>query len=645
MMAARAYRQLVWRMRRARRTYVWNGPVQEGSHASCKRLSWFEVPAARSIPASFLEALNAALDEGGKLACEDEWRALMNRLLDAYADADSGLERSTQRTGSPHDSAAVVIVDERLSSPDPFACSRRDRRSAFRRLLQAAKDAHPGQTPWIVRSGDRGSGPWLSDTAQTLSNDACSTTHDGSFHALLPEVRHVYTLGATEGLYALLRGATVHVFGRPYYAGWGLTDDRQPQYGRRSSPTREAFFHAVFVRLAHYLDPSTHREGTLDAVVASMVLQNDVARRYGDIRLIAACGFQWWKRPFIKPFLEGGAAKKISWVKEPSGAVADHHIATWGAREVRHSSGTAPQLFIEDGFLHSCGLGSDLSAPYSQVIDRSGIYFDPRRPGDLASLLNRTIFDDAELARARALRERIVAAGLTKYNLGRRRPTWTAPAGVQVVLVAGQVADDASVRLGCPGIRTSAALLHEVRKRRPAAWLVYRPHPDVLAGNRRGLSGDPGLDDVVDVVDTAADIVSLIDAADEVHTLTSLAGFDALLRGKEVFTYGMPFYAGWGLTHDAISGIPARDRPLTVDMLTAGVLLRYPLYWDWELGRFTTAEAIVCRLRAQSQRSRFAMQPMALRAVRKTWRWLRNVAIHLAQDGIAGLRGSYARVH
>ncbi|MDF3084906.1 capsular polysaccharide export protein, LipB/KpsS family [Burkholderia sola] len=642
-MVARAYRQIVRRMRCARPAYAWSGPVQRGSRVSRKRLSWFEVPAARSIPASFLEALNDALDESGKYARADECCALMKRLLDAYAGADSGRERSTQRTCSPDQSAAVVIVDERLSSPDPFACSRRDRRAAFRRLLQAAKDTHPGQTLWIVRSGDRGSGPWLSGTVLAQSSDACLTTHDGSFHALLPVVQHVYTLGATEGLYALLRGATVHVFGKPFYAGWGLTDDRQPQCGRRSSPTREAFFHAVFVRLAHYLDPLTHREGTLDAVVASMELQNEVARRYGDIRSIAACGFQWWKCPFIKPFLESGATKKISWVRNPSGAVADFHIATWGARELRHSRGTAPRLFIEDGFLHSCGLGSDLSAPYSQVIDRTGIYFDPHRPGDLALLLNETVFDDAELARARALRTSIVAAGLTKYNLGRRRPTWTAPAGAQVVLVAGQVADDASVRFGCPGIRTSEALLHEVRKRRPAAWLVYRPHPDVLAGNRGGLIGDPGLDGVVDVVDTTADIVSLIDAADEVHTLTSLAGFDALLRGKEVFTYGMPFYAGWGLTHDAISGIPARIRPLTLDMLTAGVLLRYPLYWDWELGRFTTPEAIVYRLRAQAQRSRFAMQPMALRAIRKAWRWSRNVAIHLAQDGITGLRGSPAR--
>ncbi len=657
MMDAHTYWRVVHQMHRNRQKAapmsVWNGPLLEDSPASRKRLSWFEVPAARSISASFVEALNAVLDEGGKRACEDGWRVLMNRLLNAYAGAGSGHEPFAQRAGGSRGGAAVVIVDERLSSPDPFSGSGRQRREAFRQLLQAAKDEHPDQTLWIVRSSDPGRGLWLSGTVLPPADDACLTTQVGSFCALLPDVQHVYTLGATEGLYALLRGAAVHVFGSPYYAGWGLTDDRQPQSGRRSSPTREAFFHAVFIWLARYLDPFTHREGNLDAVVASMELQNEVARRYGDIQSVAACGFQWWKRPFIKPFLQAGSAKKIRWVRTPNGAVAGDPIATWGVREVPHSngtsvtngtSGTAPRLFIEDGFLRSCGLGSDLCAPCSQVIDRRGLYFDPHRPGDLGSLLNHATFDDAELARARALRERIVAAGLTKYNLGRQRPAWSAPAGVQIVLVAGQVADDASVRLGCPGINTSEALLHEVRKRRPAAWLVYRPHPDVLAGNRRGAIEVPALHDSVDVVDTTADIVSLIEVADEVHTLTSLAGFDALLRGKKVFTYGMPFYAGWGLTHDAIADIPARSRPLTLDMLTAGALLRYPLYWDWTLGRFTTVEAIVSQLSAQAQRPLSPIQLRPLRAARKAWRWLRNIAMHLAQDSLSGMRASHARV-
>ncbi len=34
--------------------------------------------------------------------------------------------------------------------------------------------------------------------------------------------------------------------------------------------------------------------------------------------------------------------------------------------------------------------------------------------------------------------------------------------------------------------------------------------------------------------------------SDEVHTLTSLTGFEALLHSKKVVGYGLPFYAGWG---------------------------------------------------------------------------------------------------
>ncbi|MDH6153235.1 capsule polysaccharide export protein KpsC/LpsZ [Paraburkholderia sp. WSM4179] len=135
-------------------------------------------------------------------------------------------------------------------------------------------------------------------------------------------------------------------------------------------------------------------------------------------------------------------------------------------------------------------------------------------------------------------------------------------------------ADDASIRLGTRAIDTADALLREVHRLRPDAFVVYKPHPDVLSGNRNGLIDAQQL---ADVVDTEADLLSLVDAADEVHTLSSLAGFDALLRGKAVFTYGLPFYAGWGLTHDALAPLPWRHRTLTLDMLCAGVLLRYPL--------------------------------------------------------------------
>jgi len=89
----------------------------------------------------------------------------------------------------------------------------------------------------------------------------------------------------------------------------------------------------------------------------------------------------------------------------------------------------------------------------------------------------------------------------------------------------------------------------------------------------------------------------LLDRVDAVHVLTSLAGFEALLRGLEVWCHGLPFYAGWGLTHDVLS-TPRRTRRLTLDELVAGALIAYPTYVHPGSGRFTTAEGALSSLSA-----------------------------------------------
>lgn len=265
-----------------------------------------------------------------------------------------------------------------------------------------------------------------------------------------------------------------------------------------------------------------------------------------------------------------------------------------------------------------------MSAPYSQVVDFQGIYFDATRPNDLTTILNTAQFDEQELERAAALRHAIVRFGLTKYNLGRRAPTWRAPSGRRIALVAGQVADDASIRLGTGSIATTEALLKEVRSRYPDTFIVYKPHPDVMSGNRPGVIDGAKL---ADIVDDRSDLVSLINAVDEVHTLSSLTGFEALLRRKKVYTYGLPFYAGWGLTDDALPQ-PWRTRTLTLDMLTAGVLLRYPIYWDWDLALFTSPEAVVLRLSRMANRPLGEIRKDRKRLFVKAARWSRNVLWH-----------------
>ena len=175
--------------------------------------------------------------------------------------------------------------------------------------------------------------------------------------------------------------------------------------------------------------------------------------------------------------------------------------------------------------------------------------------------------------------QRLVREGITKYGAGADAVKLPAADGRRRVLVPGQVADDLSVRLGGAGVAGNEDLLARVRHANPDALVIYKPHPDVDAGHRAGAIPDDVARRHADLVLRGVPMASVIAAVDEVHTLTSLAGYEALLRGRRVVVHGQPFYAGWGLTED-LAPLPRRDRRLTLEELTAGVLLLYPRYID-----------------------------------------------------------------
>ena len=107
---------------------------------------------------------------------------------------------------------------------------------------------------------------------------------------------------------------------------------------------------------------------------------------------------------------------------------------------------------------------------------------------------------------------------------------------------------------------------------------------------------------------------------DELHTLTSLAGFEALLRGKTVVCYGQPFYSGWGLTSDMIP-VARRTRQLTLNELVAGALMLYPTYISRTTGRFTTPERALDELLAwrQQQPGGVSLWTRLKRVVLRLW--------------------------
>ncbi len=326
-------------------------------------------------------------------------------------------------------------------------------------------------------------------------------------------------------------------------------------------------------------------------------------------RGVSVCvGFPVWKRPHMKPFFYS-ISERVIYIDDPARAVKcakanNGRIITWAWPEKEDLIALAKAegidiIRMEDGFVRSVGLGSNFYVPYSLVLDKRGIYYDASKPSDLEYILEKGRIESQLLERARRLRHEITARNLTKYNIGAGNAFGLSlPKDKRTVLVPGQVEDDASVLCSVSDINTNLKLLETVRQTRPNAFILYKPHPDVLAGNRPGGVPDEAVSKLCDKIIGNISAAVLTSMVDEVHTIASLTGFEALLRGKDVYTYGSPFYAGWGLTADRLD-LPRRTRRISLDELVAATLILYPTYYDWETERFCGPETILDRLSAK----------------------------------------------
>ena len=275
-------------------------------------------------------------------------------------------------------------------------------------------------------------------------------------------------------------------------------------------------------------------------------------------------------------------------------------VLVWGSLDCDGLNASAKLIRVEDGFLRSVGLGGDLTLPQSWVFDKEGIYYDSSKPSQLETILNTIKFEHKELKRAVDLTEKLIKNQISKYNLGDIKLK-IKNVKKTAILVVGQVERDASIRYGTSTINTNLKLLQEVRKKFPQAYIIYKPHPDVVAGIRRKGVSESLEKNYYDQKVESGDAISLFDAVDSVHTMTSLVGFEALLRKKKVYTYGQPFYSGWGLTIDR-NPIERRNRKLSLEELVSGCLIRYPTYISNVSKMYTSPERVVEELIYQKQK-------------------------------------------
>lgn len=589
---------------------------------------------------------------------------VLTHRLSKYNHAPS-LPRDALRSD---DAYRVLVVDQTRGDLSVLCGGATE--DTFRAMLATAQAENPGATIYVKTHPETTAGRKSGYLTEVQDRELPGGQRIVVLRSLVNPVElvssmdRVYVVSSTMGFEALLIGKQVTCFGVPWYAGWGATDDRCTRSSAQARRTRkrsvDELFSAAYFHYTRYIDPLTHQRGSIFDVINWLVRQRraagldpDATTTHADSHEVCRAGrtskgrllsvaFPRWRAYNLSPWLSALPWRvqfvSTSELEKLSEVGPDDALLFWGrtaphqAEQLGASSG-AQLLRLEDGFIRGVGLGSDLLRPSSLVIDGRGIYFDPSCPSDLEDLLNHSAFTPESCSRAHSVRRFIVEHGITKYNLEPRESArWPVRAGQRVILVPGQVEDDASIRFGCTDVHTNLGLLKAAREACPDAFIVYKPHPDVLSGNRAGRVALTHARALADWVETRLSVVSCLDACDEVNTMTSLTGFDALLREKRVVTYGQPFYAGWGLTVDragegggATPAFERRTRRLTLDELVAGTLLHYPLYWDWSLKGFTTCEAVLNTLLAERTvlEEGNGLESLRTGLLRRQWRKLR----------------------
>lgn len=318
------------------------------------------------------------------------------------------------------------------------------------------------------------------------------------------------------------------------------------------------------------------------------------------MRLGLATSGLWQHRETIE-LLAGGKVCR-SW---PFGRRVDA-IVGWGhkptadkARRVARQR-NLPYIAFEDGFLRSVRPGND-EKPLSLFMDRTGIYYDARQPNDLEAFIRRRASNPAQIGCLRKAMMLQREKRLSKYNDFKLQDvsdlSLRSASRKDRVLVVDQTAGDASIPGALAKEKTFGEMLTTAILENPGAEFVIRIHPETMIGRKSGHFTQAYLDDIANTVSAAGRAAkenrmrltpesinpwALLEACSKVYCVSSQLGFEALLAGCEVHCFGVPFYSGWGMTHDRNPVVLNRRGSASLEAMFAAVYFDYSNYVDYE---------------------------------------------------------------
>ncbi|WP_299926652.1 hypothetical protein [Sulfuricurvum sp.] len=242
---------------------------------------------------------------------------------------------------------------------------------------------------------------------------------------------------------------------------------------------------------------------------------------------------------------------------------------------------------MEDGFIRSVGLGVEGSPSFSIVKDSMGIYYDATVPSQLENLLNTYDFlsDIPLMITAHEAISLIRKHHISKYNNAPDvEKDFFENDQKESILIVAQTYGDESLRYGMSENFSTDFIIDTAIAENPNAKVYLKIHPDVISGKKNSDIDIERARQKCIIIDKNVNPISLLEYFDVVYTKTSQMGFEAILLGKKCVCFGMPFYAGWGLTDDRVE-CKRRMQNRTVEEVFAAAYILYSHYYNPYLKR------------------------------------------------------------
>jgi hypothetical protein len=250
----------------------------------------------------------------------------------------------------------------------------------------------------------------------------------------------------------------------------------------------------------------------------------------------------------------------------------------WGARdhgpnrEVRTAARLLGRdlLLVEDGFVRSIGLGLSGEPGLSVVIDDRAAYFDATVCSRMEATLNApSVLGAGDLTRVQAVIRQITELKISKYNAAPYVRATIGNPGRPKILLVDQRSGDESLLRGLADPETFDAMIEAAAGFAQTHDIIVKLHPDVTGAGRSGCISTAALQRLGGqaqtwLVEEEVNIFTLLDLSEKVFVATSGVGFEALMAQREVWCFGMPYFAGRGLTKDLVQPLRPR-RACTVE--------------------------------------------------------------------------------